>query len=193
MSVWSTGLAVRITKFVIKSCPSRALMLFAPAQLQTCATLAVEAAFCCVPTSHEIKESVHGAGCLGSPCSTLQGPLQPTLASLGVRICLLRSDRSAGNKQMVPGELYLLMLERGLNLFCWFTFHFTPCHSGWEFLHSKCPKSRWSHRDFDWGILYVVNQKLSWTNEGTGRFVSALSFEVLLNGASKNLHFHFRH
>lgn len=119
------------------------------------------------------------ARCLHSPCTTLQGPLQPTLALIrSENDACFRSDTSAGSKQMVPGERYLLVLQRGLNLLCWFTFRFTPCYSGWAFLNTKCPKSPWNHRGFDWGILYDVNQQLSWTSEGTGRFLSALSFEV---------------
>lgn len=119
-------MAVWITKCVTKSCPSRALMLFTTTQLQTCATLAVEAAFCCVPTSHSINKSVVVSLPL-LPLLHIAGTFPAPLT--GVRNGL-RSDTRAGNKQMLPGELDLLVLERALNLLCWFAFHFTPCNSG---------------------------------------------------------------
>lgn len=129
------------------------------------------------------------------PCTTFQGPFQPTLPVIrSENDAHFRSDRSAGNKQMVPEELYLLVLERGLNLFCWFTFRFTPCNSVWVLLHSKGPKSPWNDRDFDWGILYDVNQKLPQTNEGDRKVsqCTVLLSEVLPSGTSKTLHFQIR-
>lgn len=125
-----------ITKFVTKSWPSRALMLFPLPNCRHVQPWSRQLSACSNIRLNKPKR----ARCR-LPWLPPAAPLQPTLALIrSENDACCRSDKSAGNKQMVPGELYLLMLERGLNLFCWFTIRFTPCNSGRAFLHSKCPK-----------------------------------------------------
>lgn len=63
---------------------------------------------------------MHVASCLLSSLqTTFRGPLQPTAPVIrGEDEAIFISELSGGNKQMVSEELYLLVLETDLNLFC---------------------------------------------------------------------------